>query len=72
MYKIVCFRDIDSGRLKVDTTATIGGKQNMNKQGRKVILIYKAHMYTEASLDPERCTHKSDEKAMRYKHTCSK
>ncbi len=37
----------------------------MNKQGRRVILIYKAHMCTEASLDPERCTHMSDEKAMR-------
>jgi hypothetical protein len=37
----------------------------MNKQGCRVILIYKAHMYTEASLDPERCTHKSDEKARR-------
>ena len=64
-YKIVSFRDIDSGRLKVDTTATIGGKQDMSKQGRKIILIYKAHMYTETSLDPERCTHKSDEKARR-------
>ena len=49
----------------MDTTATIGGKQDMNKQGRRVILIYKAHMYTEASLDPERCTHKSNEKAGR-------
>ena len=37
----------------------------MSKQGRKVILIYKAHIYTEASLDPDRCTHKSDEKARR-------
>ncbi len=37
----------------------------MNKQGRRVILIYKAHMYTESSLDPERCTHESDEKAKR-------
>jgi len=37
----------------------------MSKQGRRVILIYKAHMYTEASLDPERYTHKADEKAMR-------
>ena len=37
----------------------------MHKQGRRVILIYKVHMYTEASLDPERCTHKSDEKARR-------
>ena len=37
----------------------------MNKQGRRVILIYTPHMYTESSLDPTRCTHKSDEKAMR-------
>jgi len=37
----------------------------MNKQGRRVILIYKANMYTKASLDPERCTHKSDEKVKR-------
>ena len=65
MYKIVCFRDIDSGRLGVDTTTTIGGKQDMTKQGRTVILIYKAHMYTEASHDPERCTRKSDETARR-------
>jgi hypothetical protein len=64
-YKIVSFRDNDNGRLIVDTSATIGGKRDMNKQGRRVILIYKAHMYTEASLDPERCTHKSDEQARR-------
>ncbi len=64
-YKIVCFRDIDSGRLRVDTTTTVGGKQDTNKQGRRVIMIFKAHMYTEASLDPERCRHKSDEKARR-------
>ena len=37
----------------------------MSKQGRRVILIYKTHMYNEASLDPDRCTHKSDEKARR-------
>ncbi len=37
----------------------------MSKQGRIVILIYKAHMYSEDTFDPERCTHKSDEKAMR-------
>ena len=64
-YMIVCFRDTDSGRLRMDTAATFRGKQDMHKQGRRVILIYKAHMYTEASLDPERCTHKSDENAMR-------
>ncbi len=64
-YKIVCFKDIDTGRLIVDTTSKIGGKQDINKQGRRVILIYKAHMHAEASLDPERCTHKSDEKVRR-------
>ena len=64
-YKIVRLRDNDSCRLRVDTSATIGGKQDINKQCRRVILIYKSHMCTEASLDPERCTHKSDEKAMR-------
>ena len=43
-FKIVCFRDPDNGRLRVDTSATIGEKQDMNKQGRIVILVYKAHM----------------------------
>ena len=37
----------------------------MNKESRRVILIYKAHAYNEASLDPERCTHKSEETAIR-------
>ena len=37
----------------------------MSKHGRKVILIHKAHVYNEATLDPERCTHKSDEMARR-------
>jgi hypothetical protein len=64
-FKIVCFKDMDNGRLRVDTAATIGGKQDMNKQGCKMILIYKSHMYNEATLDPERCTHKSDETTMR-------
>jgi hypothetical protein len=49
----------------VDITVTIGKKEDMSKQGRRVILIYKANMYSEATLDPERCTHKSDEKARR-------
>ncbi len=62
-YKIVCFRDTNNGRLRVDTTTTVGGNQDPTKQGRRVIMIYKAHMYTKASLDLERCTHKSDEKA---------
>jgi hypothetical protein len=42
----------------------------MIKQGCRVTLIYKAHMYSEASLDPERCTHKTDEKTRRIRlHT---
>ena len=31
-YKIMCFRDIDSGRLRVGTTTTVGEKQDMHKQ----------------------------------------
>ena len=37
----------------------------MIKQSRRIILTYKAHMYNEASLNPERFTHKSNEKARR-------
>jgi hypothetical protein len=46
----------------VDAEATAGGKQDPRKQGLRSILIYKSHMYTEASLDPERCNYKSDQK----------
>jgi hypothetical protein len=62
-FKIVCFGDVVGGRLRVDTTTTTRGKQVPNKQGRKSILIYKSHMYKEASLDPERCSFKVDQKA---------
>ena len=48
-YKIVCFKDVDSGPLILDTSATIGGKQGMNRQGRKVIMIYKS-TYVHGSL----------------------
>ena len=58
-YKIVCFKDAAGGRLRVDAAATTGGKQDPRKQGLRSILIYKSHMYTEASLDPERCSYKS-------------
>jgi hypothetical protein len=54
-YKIVRFRDATSGGLKVDPDATAGGKQNPALQGTRVILIYKTHMHSEATLDPERC-----------------
>ncbi len=43
-------KDIDNGRLQVDTIAIIEGKQDMHKQGQRVILLYKAHMYNEVSL----------------------
>jgi len=62
-YKIVCFGDATSGRLRVDKTATTGGKQYPSKYGRKSIFIYKSYMYSEASLDPERCNFKTDHKA---------
>jgi len=60
MYKIACFRDAASGRLKVDPDAIAGGKQNPSKQGSRVLLIYKTYMHTESSLDPGRCTFKTD------------
>jgi len=66
IYKIVCFKDIITGRLKVDLDATVGGKQNPALQGSRIILIYKTYMHTESALDPERCAHKSDP-GMRFK-----
>ena len=59
-YKIVCFKYVAGGRLRVDAATTTGGKHDPSKQGLRSILIYKSHMYTEASLDPERCSPKSD------------
>jgi hypothetical protein len=59
-YKIVCFRDATSGRLKVDPDATAECKQNLVLQGSQVLLIYKTYMHTESTLDPERCAYKSD------------
>ena len=47
----------------MDTAATTGGKQDPSKQGLRSILIYKSHMYKEATLDPQRCSHKSNQKA---------
>ena len=59
-YKIVCFRDATSGRLKVDLDAIAGRKHNPTLQGSRVILIYKTYMHSESSLDPERFAYKSD------------
>ena len=63
-YTIVCFKDATRGRLRVNAAATTCGKQDPRKQGLPSILLYKSHMYTEAYFDPERCNHKSDQKAM--------
>ncbi len=61
-FKIIGFGDVDIDRLRVDTTATTEGKHDPSKQDRKSILIYKSHVYTEASLDPERWSFKTDVK----------
>ncbi len=47
----------------MDTAGTTGGKQDPSKKCLRSILIYKSHMYKEASLDPERCTQKTNQKA---------
>ena len=61
-FRIVCFKDTTRGRLRVDAKATTGGKHDPSKQGLRSILIYLSHMYTEASLDPKRCSLKVDQK----------
>jgi len=70
-FKIVSFMDTNSGRLRVDTAATTGGRHDMNKHGRRVILIYKAHMYKEATLDPKdaRTSRTRRPGAYGFKHT---
>ena len=62
-YKIICFGDAIGGRLRVEKAATTGRKQDPSKQGHMIILIYKSYMHSEATLDPERCTFKVDQKA---------
>jgi len=59
-YKIDCFRDATSGRLKVDPDATAGGKHNTALQGSRILLIYKTYMHTKLALDPERCAFKTN------------
>jgi len=50
--KIVCFGDTHTGRLRVDTHTTAGGKQDCNMQGRRMVLIYMASMHSGSSLNP--------------------
>ena len=61
--KIVCFTDNDTGRLNVDIPATLGGKQDGSKQGRRMILIYKTSMHANSSLNPTQCTQRTDRNA---------
>jgi hypothetical protein len=44
----------------VDTTATLGGKQDPNKQRRKMILVYKTSMHSESQLNSAPCGPKAD------------
>ena len=44
----------------MDPNDTAGGRHELRKEGRRVILIYNSHMFTEESLDPERYAAKAD------------
>jgi hypothetical protein len=49
--------------IRIDMAVSARGKHNPSLRRRRVILIYKAHMHPEASLNPEQCTLKSDAKS---------
>ena len=61
--KLTCFADVLSGRLRVDTYATAGEKQDNNAKGRRMVLIYKTNMHPGSILNPEQCTSKVDRNA---------
>jgi len=61
--KLIYFADVLTRRLRVDTYATAGGKQDNNAQGRRMVLIYKTNMHPGSILDPEQCTSKVDRNA---------
>ena len=61
--KFICFSDKDIGRSKIDMATTAGGKHNPSLQGRRVMLINETQMHPEASLNPEQCIAKSDNRA---------
>ncbi len=50
----------------MDTSAKASGKQDPSKLGRRSIVIYKSYMHKEVSLDPERCSFKTDQKARNH------
>ncbi len=61
--KIVCFTDTNPCRLMVDILATLGGKQDGSKQGKRMILIYKSNMHSTSSMNPTQCTQRTDRNA---------
>jgi hypothetical protein len=68
--KIVCFADVNIGRLRVDPDATAGGKQQMNAQDKRMVLIYRTSMHAGSALSPKMCTRKIDKNArLRWLHT---
>ncbi len=58
--KLVCFADVQTGRLRVDANATEGGKQDNNAHRMRMIMIYKTTMHPESDMNPEQCTSKAD------------
>ena len=60
LFKIVCFADLKLGKLTVDTYATMGGKQDPNKQRRMMILVSKTAMHPEVQLNSAPCGPKAD------------
>ena len=55
LFKIVCFANLKSSKLTSDTDATMGGKQDPNKQRRKTIFVYKTAMLSESQLNSAPC-----------------
>jgi hypothetical protein len=60
LFKIAYFADLKSSKLTVDTDATMGGKQDPNKQSRMMILVYKTAMHSESQLNSAPCGPKAD------------
>jgi hypothetical protein len=51
LFKIVCFAYPNSGKLTVDTNATMGGEQDPNKERRMMMLVYKTSKHSESQLN---------------------
>jgi hypothetical protein len=60
LFKTVCFAESTYGKLTSETTATLGGKQDPNKQRRMMILVYKTSMHAESQLNSTPCGPKAE------------